>query len=143
MVKTFANVILFILLATYLSVATAQQAPKKLSLTLAKSVTQIQNASTYTYFSSTFNTTKKFLAITANPSEDVLMNEYLSINDSASNQAYTQYPNSSNYTHKCSHIDLNTCIFDLSDPSSQLRNRGVTVYLSVYSAKDSTYTLNL
>lgn len=143
MVKTFASVIILILFATYLSFVIAQQTPKKLPLTLGKSLTQIQNASTYTYFSSTFNTTKKFLAVTVNPSDDVSLTEFLSINDSASNQAYTQYPNSTNYTHKCSHIDLNTCIFDLSDPSGFLHNRGVMLYLSVYAAKDSTYTLNL
>jgi hypothetical protein len=143
MVKAFTTVILLILLATYSSVVIAQQPPKNLPLSLGKSVIQIQNASTYTYFSSTFNTTKKFLAVTVNPSDDVLLSEFLSLNDSTNNQAYTQYPNSTNYTHKCSHIDLSTCIFDLSDSSGHLLNRGVTLYLSVYAAKSTIYTLAL
>lgn len=71
------------------------------------------------------------------------MTEFLSFSDPNSNQAFTQYPNDSAYTHKCTHSGLNTCILDLTDPSGTLSIRQVTLYFSVLASQNTSYSVLL
>jgi hypothetical protein len=141
MVKTSINVIVFFLVLTLFPLIFAQQPPTLLALTPGQSVAGTQNASSYLYYYSSFKTTKRLLAITLNPDHQSSMAEFFSLNDPVSSQSFTKYPNSTNYTHKCTHIDLNTCIMDLSDSLGNMPKRDLTVYFSIYASEIVAYSL--
>lgn len=89
MLKNLSLITFLFLASTLLYLGISQKSsPTKLTLTLAKSISTIQEASSYAFYTSTFNTTKKFLAITINPIQRSSLSEFLSLNDSHRNQTY-------------------------------------------------------